>query len=54
MIYLYYASCCFKYAAKLQQNVSINKNIVTKCFKFLFVVLLRRNLVRCSFKMKEK
>ena len=54
IIYLYYVSYCFKYAAKLQQNVSISKNIIIKCSKFLFVVLLRRNLVRCGFKMKEK
>ena len=54
MIYLYYISYCFKYAAKLQQNVSTSKNMVAKCFKFLLMVLLRRNLVRCSFKMKEK
>ena len=29
---MYCVSYCFKYAAKLQQNVSINKEMITKCF----------------------
>ena len=51
---MYYVSYCFKYTAKLQQNVSINKEMIAKCFVFLIIILLCRNPNVCCFKMKVK